>query len=636
MARRLDTESSAFGTAHSGEIMLTQPGRGSTPALTPGRIGQTASQTVSYPSPFFDIAQTYLPPTVKSMFRWVRYYYLTSPLHSAIINKMALYPLTDMVYDTDSKGLKDLWQACLEDDLQIRSILTDIGIHYFCYGNAPISMYTPTVKWLGCSECHHWEPAKTANYRFYDYRFRLTCRKCGALSTAEVREQTLRTTSGMKVILWNPEDLDIHYNALTHVSTHYFNLPTSSKNEITLGRRETVEDAPQIFLDAAKQNKSIVINRENIYHLKRAAIMTGPRDRGWGIPLAMPVLKDTFYLQIMKKSQESVLLERLLPLVTIYPQQSSEGASPYSMVNLTDWRKAVRNELFLWRQDRQYIPILPLPIGHQVIGGDGRALLLTQEMRALSEQIISGMGVPQEFFFGGLSYSGSSVSLRMLENQFLRYLSGLQQLLNTFIIRRIAAHMDWPAVKVRFKPFKMADDLQRKAYLFQLNQAGKISDTTLLQDSDLSPEEEDALLKSETKRRLEAVKQQQLAEAEIAGEAQVVNARYQAKAQTVIAQEQQQAMAGMHGAAPGEPGEGVGSPPVTPQQPAEGFEQVVQRMRALDPQAQQRILQRIGQSNPQLAGQIGKGLGLTFNSPAAARELPVQLPPRRGAANAQI
>ena len=96
-----------------------------------------------------------------------------------------------------------------------------------------------------------------------------------------------------------------------------------------------------------------------------------------------------------------------------------------------------------------------------------------------------GMGVPREFLEGGLSYAGTNVSMRMLENAFIGYISRQRQFAN-WVMQRIANYMEWPEASIRFKPFKMADDIQRKAYLLQLNQAQKISDTTLLADADLN------------------------------------------------------------------------------------------------------------------------------------------------------
>jgi len=603
-----------------------------------GRIGGTASaEGISYPNPFFDLAHTYLPGTVKQMFQWCRFYYLTNALIATVVNKMAEYPITDIVLDTDSAGLKSKWENYFERDLYLRSALVDIGLFYMCYGNAIISLSHPFIKWLKCEKCKGEVQATKAKYTFRSCKFYLKCSHCGHDGDAEVRDQFLKTPHNTRLILWNPEDIDIRYNELTAETTYFYSLPGHVKNAIMVGKREVVDRSPQVFIDAVKKQKAVVLDPDNVYHLRRPSILTGKLNRGWGTPMIMPVLKDTFYLQLMKKSQEAVLLERMLPMNILSPGMSAPGANPYELVNLADWRNHTMGEIMKWRRDPLYMPVMPIPVQHQTIGGDGRALLLNAEMRQVADTIIAGMGCPPELIFGGLSWSGSNVSLRMLENTFLRYVSGLQRMIRYFIIRRTAAHLDWPEIDVRFKPFKMADDLQRKAYLFQMNQAKLISDTTLLQDSDFNPEEEDDLLRKEVKRRLEGVEEQQMAEARIGGKAQVEQAKWQAKAQMVMAREQQQAQQGKHGTAPGEPGEGAGEQGVSPgpvPEPGGQFQQMVQRIRALEPGAQQQVIQRIAAQNGQLAQQIQQQLNPQPQAQqgSAGKPLPEQKPPRRDAA----
>jgi hypothetical protein len=154
-----------------------------------------------------------------------------------------------------------------------------------------------------------------------------------------------------------------------------------------------------------------------------------------------------------------------------------------------------------------------------------------------SEHIVAGMGFPNEIIFGGLSYSGSNVSLRMVENMFLGYLSDQLSLLR-WVIDRTASYLNWAKVGARFKPFKMADDLQRKAYLFQLNQAGKMSDESLLADADYDSAKEDKIMELEASRRVSAMKKQRLLQAEMEGEAMLVTAKWQNKAQAKAMVEQ--------------------------------------------------------------------------------------------------
>lgn len=513
---------------------------------TRGRVNGSSERGISYPSPFFDIGHTYLPTSVKQMFRWCRYYFLVHPLINSVVFKMAQYPITDLVYNCNDAAQKEMWKDFLEGHLQYRCFQEEGGLDYYTYGNLLVSIFFPFKKMIKCKACGYTRPVKDANYYFTNFQFHWQCPKCRHHGPAETFDNYIRSSKGIRLLRWNPEDVDVRYNDTNGEYTYYYDMPVQLKNDIIMGKRHVVEEVPQIFIEALRTRRSVVFNKSNIFHMRRPTL--AGKDRGWGVPLLLAVLKDAFYLQILKKSQEAIALEHIVPLRILFPQSGSGTADVYSTVNLGEWKDQIQEELGRWRFDNNYIPILPLPVGNQTIGGDGRALLLGQEIRVWSEHIVTGMGVPIELVFGGLSYSGSNVSLRMLENIFLGYMENHLLLVN-WVIRNVASYMDWDPITVRFKPFKMADDLQRKAFNLQLNQLNKLSDATLLSDSDFDAEKEEKLISEETIRRTLAQKKAQEAQAEIQGESQLIMMRYQLKAQ----QEQQQMMGSM-APAPGEPG----------------------------------------------------------------------------------
>lgn len=514
---------------------------------TRGRIGGGHIQGVNYPSPYFDVAHTYLPTTVKQLFRFCRYYTLTNPIINAIVMKMSEYPVTDVVIDHEDPEVVRRWTDFFHDTIRIRSFQIETGLDYHCYGTCPVSLSFPFQKFLTCKNCGYSERAKTlrGNWIYTANEFRLNCPKCGHTGAATPKDWYYKDASRIRPVRWNVEDIEVNYNDLNGDSTYFYNIPSPLRADITLGKKDVVESTPQIFMQAIRQQKGVVFSSSNLFVLKRATL--AGQDRGWGIPMILPVLKDAFYLQIMKKAQEAILLEHIVPLRVIFPQAASGTSDPFTTVDLGQWRDQVASEIARWRHDNNYIPIMPLPIGNQSIGGDGKALLLSNEMQQVGEQIIMGMGVPREFLQGGLSYGGTNVSMRMLENAFLSYIGRQLQMVN-WIMGMVASYMEWPKVNIRFKPFKMADDLQRKSYLFQLNQSQKISDTTLLADADLDVEEENDIMVRESARRLEASKKSQQAMAEIQGESQVIMMKYQAKAQKAMQDATQQPPA------PGEPG----------------------------------------------------------------------------------
>jgi len=514
---------------------------------TRGRINGSYTQGVNYPSPFFDVAHTWLPVTIKQLFKWCRYYFLTNPLINATVFKLSEYPVTDLIIDHENPEVVKMWTDYMQDKLRFRPFQIECGLDYHCYGNSMVSIAYPFVKYIACQKCGFSEQARKIRkyWTHTNFTFRLACPKCGTIGDARAHDQYLRNASGIKLIRWNCEHVEVQYNDVTGESTYYYTIPSSIRNDIVIGKKDVVEGIPNVFIQAMRENKGVVFSKSNFFHMKRPTL--AQQDRGWGIPLELPVLKDTFYLTLMKKAQEAILLEHVVPLRILFPQAGSGTSDPYTTINLGEWKDHVASEIARWRHDPNYIPILPLPIGNETIGGDGRALLLTQEIQAWSEHIMVGMGVPKEFLLGGLSYSGTNVSMRMLENAFLGYIMRQRQMAK-WIMKEVAAYLGWPEVDIRFKPFKMADDIQRKAYLIQLNQLGKISDQSLLADADFDQEEEDKIKESELERRLSITKKEQIEMAKVQGESQEILGLAQAKAQQAM---QEAAMAPQ---APGEPG----------------------------------------------------------------------------------
>ena len=517
-----------------------------------GQRGRTADGTnrsgIRYPSPFFDIAHTYLPPSMKALLRWCRYYYLVNPLINCVIHKMAEYPVTEIVIDEQNPEIREKWETLLGQHLRYRAFQIETGLDYYTYGICAVTIHFPFTKYLICKACKHKEKAEKVYYRWRNLEYIISCDKCGQEGPAAVLDWYERDLRRIRLMRWNPEYINVDPGFGGADPIYTFELPLQLKNDMILGKKSVLDTIPDIFVEAMRRNKYIRFSDDNIFVLRRPII--SQKDNGWGMPLIMPVLKDTFYLQVLRKAQEQIAQEHIVPLRVLFPQAASNTADPYTTIDLNAWRQRIESEIAKWKYDNNYIPILPLPIGNETIGGDGKALGLYQEMQVWSEQIVAGMGVPREFVFGGLTYSGSNVSMRMLENMFIGYRLDHENMLNNFVIRRIANFMQWPIVRAHMKRFKMADDLQRSAFYFQLNQAMKMSDQTLLAEVDQDANVEEERKKLELTRQIDNMRKQQIAQANIQGEIMLITARYQAKAQEEMMKSQamQQEMMGGQGA----------------------------------------------------------------------------------------
>jgi len=661
--------------------------------LAPGSVGRFASHRLSqgtkkttlYPNPFFDIAQQYMPGSIKDLFRWCRYYAMNNSLIATVLYKMSSYPITDVIYETTNPGELQRWRNLFEDHFKIRPFLIEANLDRLCYGNAFLSVVFPFHKMLTCRSCKFEARIDRTSYRFKAHEFVMLCDKCGNEGVADVKDKYTKNVEGVKLVRWNPDNITIQHNEITGEKIYYYDLPKSTRNDIALGKPSTIESLPQAFLEAARKNKNIRVKPGHIFHIRRPTISRF--DAGWGQPLISQVLKQIFYLQVLQKAQESIFFGYITPMRVIYPAAGGGVSDPYSMVNLTDWREKVADEVREHRRDSNYIAVMPLPVGYQNIGGEGKALMLANEIRVWSEHIVSGMGVPPELIFSGMSYSGTNVSLRMLENEFLGNTEDNLALLR-FVRDQIAGWLGWSKIGLKFKPFKMADDLQRAAFDLQLVQQKMLSLQTLLESRDHQFEQEKVRVAKEQNHKLSLDRKEQEFGGETQGRIQVISAKYQAKAQEITMAAQQAAMAAQQALQPqvdanGNPIDPNAQPQVDangnpidpnaqaqqpaqpqgaqPAKPAVGGEGAIVRVQSqvqtAAAQAQQpgvdinavadKLAAKIGSlpepKQGQLLGELKTESPQLYelvlqrlNAPEAAQPLPDRLPPRRSSAKAQV
>lgn len=505
-----------------------------TPYNDPDLIG--SERIVKYPNPFFDLSANYIPKNIKTLFKYCRDFYKTNGFLNNVVTKLAEYPVTDILYDnTIDQKTEKKYNEVLHDILHIKSFLIEIGLDYFTFGNVFISTNLNTKRFLVCSACKYEHQYEDIQFKVKKFEFWGTCPnpKCMKKDTLfSIKDEVIKSAKNFKLIRWAPENIDIIYNPITARSTYLYKIPSKVRTAILAGNRYVLQDTPVVFLEALKLKKDIELDSKNLYHFKMPAL--AEEDMGWGTPIVLPALRDIYYLQILRKGNEAIANEHIVPKKVIFP--SSQGSiDPFQSMNLGNWRANVEGQIKKWKLDPNHIGIFPIPMGYQQLGGDAKLLNLTQEMRFIEETIINSLGIPLEFIKGGTSWTGSSISLRIVENHFLTYRELLLDFMNYFLLPKINAYLSYGEIKVKFKKFKMTDDAEAKQLSIELNAAGKISDSTLLEEFGFNSMEELEGLKRSRVIALDDAIMQAEKQADAQGKATVIMAKYQAKAEKMLA-----------------------------------------------------------------------------------------------------
>lgn len=434
----------------------------------------------SNPNPMFDFLTGFAPRKLKDLFRWVEYLYYNSAHIFAALKKFAEYPVTEITINSNDEALTKNWERVLNKSLRAKKVAICTGLDLHLYGNSFVSIYHPFNRFLICNSCNARTNVQKVKYKFKlkALSFSYHCPACHAHTTGKIKDEKVADEKRINVIRWDPKLMDINYNPMTGESKYYYTIPQDLKRKIEKGDEHIVNTTPIEFLRAIKDDKVFEFADGQIYHMKidpPAGI-----ESQWGFPPLTATIKLFFYTAVLRKANEAIALEHIVPFRVLHPAPISGVADPANSINLLKWRQELETNLRKWRRDPNHIMFAPAALGVTMMGGQGRALLTLGEVKEAEDNIIAAMGIPREFLYGGLSFTGSAITLRMLENQLETYSGQLDDQLE-WIIEQVAKILGWKPAEAEYTPFRLIDDAQQKQLLLNMNSMKPlISDGTIL------------------------------------------------------------------------------------------------------------------------------------------------------------
>lgn len=514
------------------------------PSSTPANLAITFTRgSIKYDSPFLDMTSTFLPKTIKSLITFIASFVLGDGLVSQCVSKLSEYPITDIIYGDEESPANltndktvEKWKKLFEQYLKITRVLKQCGMNYYTYGNSVMSVHFPFKRMLKCPSCGAEHTAEGLNAQFKNFKFIAKCmaKGCGYKGEMEARDVNSQEMSKISIIEWDLLFLDIKFNTVTGDHFYYYTIPPDILAAVRMGDMDIISSLRLEVIEAVQKRKQLKLMADNVFHLKRPGPQyLIPSQRGWGIPAVMPVLKDIFHTKVLKKGNEMISFDHIVPLRILFPMAQGD-VSPHAVMNLGNWRTKIEAEIRKWRADPNYVSIVPLPIGMQNFSGDAKILLISQELKMVEDDIITGIGMIPEIIRGGASWSGSNVSLRVVENTFLNHRNDMLEFID-WLKEKVAAYFDMPQIDIKMSDFKMADDLQKKEMMMRNASedpsVSLISRTTMQKELGLEPEREYKLKEQELKRMIELKVRAAEGEAEASGSAMVVNAMFAADAE---------------------------------------------------------------------------------------------------------
>jgi hypothetical protein len=432
----------------------------------------STSNTSSHGSPLFDFLTAFAPRKLKDLFRLCEYLYFNSAQIYAALQKFCTYPITNITYETQNEALKAYYKDLHDKTLKTKRILIRAAVDKFVYGNAFFSMYAPFVRFLKCPKCQTLSNIQQVSYKFKlkKLSFNYTCKGCDVRVDVDekgVVDRKITRKDRIGVIRWDPKLMDIDYNPITGHS-EYYTIPQEIKERCAKGNKHLIDTMPMEFLKAIRSDQIFKFAEDQIFHMR----MDAPAgiEAQWGFPPLASTIKLFFYAAVLRKANEAIALDYIVPLRIVSPKQASANADPMTTISLARWSNEMKTSVKKWRRDPLHIMWSPIPAEVTHLGGQARALMTLGEVQAAEDNIIAAMGLPKEFIYGGFSAMGSGIQLRVLENQLIHQTSDLNDFLQ-WITDQSAKQLGRGTVPVSLAPFRFIDDVQQKALLLQLNTA---------------------------------------------------------------------------------------------------------------------------------------------------------------------
>ena len=164
-----------------------------------------------YPNPFFDLAKNYIPKNIKTLFRYCRTFFYTNAVLRNVVSKLTEYPITEILVSKDAdSAVREKWEDLINNKLKLKSLLIEIGLDYYTYGNAFISVQITSKRYLRCSACNELLPIDEVDYQIKKFTFYGSCPKClsGGV-TFKAEDYLIKSADNIKFVRWAPENIDI-------------------------------------------------------------------------------------------------------------------------------------------------------------------------------------------------------------------------------------------------------------------------------------------------------------------------------------------------------------------------------------------------------------------------------------------
>ena len=349
-----------------------------------------------------------------------------------------------------------------------------------CYGNVYLSLFLPFDRMLVCPGCQTEYHCDAIPYKFKKGEFTGHCPKCDAEVTFGHRDRRSPDIDRVKLIRWNPKRIKVRVHPISGRTEYYLEMDPQFCAKIKDGNPFYLNDTPWSMIETALRpsDNLFKFKEGSLFHL-RAGSLAGLPIRGLGLPPMLPNFKLAYYIQLLRRYDEAITLDYVVPFRVLFPQtQSTTNQDALSRMNMGTFVSQMQQMVENHRKQMTDVQIAPFAIGYQMLGGEAKSLSPKESIQLALDELFTSMGYPAELYKGSLSLQAAPVALRLFEKEWSHLVNGYGNII-TWIVRIVGRYFRWSdKVEAHLRPVTLADDLERKALMMQAAAGQDISKQT--------------------------------------------------------------------------------------------------------------------------------------------------------------
>jgi len=189
------------------------------------------------------------------------------------------------------------------------------------------------------------------------------------------------------------------------------------KSDVSDELREKVRQSGTIPMDTDPYSGS------HVYHLARKKSQYEPL----GISILERCVNTLVYMDKLRQAQTSIASRHMTPMRIVW----AEGLSNDQVDNL-------REQVDLALIDPDFSIIANYEVHWEEMGSQGRILDLEGEYTGCTDRLLAGLGMTREILTGEGSYSGSRISLEIMNTQYLLFRERIQEYVENYLFKPVA------------------------------------------------------------------------------------------------------------------------------------------------------------------------------------------------------